>query len=110
VLVGHSLGSNVAMHYAAQHPDVRALVLIDPGRSASHIEVAVERITELAPNPKKELCVSGTLQSPITSQLAHLAFENRREANDQLIRARGLRCNLRSSLCQNTFVPELRRS
>jgi len=36
------------MHYAAQHPDVRALVLIDPGRLASHIEVAVERMAELA--------------------------------------------------------------
>ncbi|KAH6698937.1 alpha beta hydrolase fold family [Leptodontidium sp. MPI-SDFR-AT-0119] len=47
ILVGHSLGSIVAMHYASQHPEVRALVLIGPGRSASHIPAAVDRMTGL---------------------------------------------------------------
>ncbi|RDW66745.1 alpha hydrolase-5 [Coleophoma crateriformis] len=47
ILVGHSLGSIVAMHYASQHPEVKALVLIGPGRSASHIPAAVERMTGL---------------------------------------------------------------
>ena len=47
VLVGHSLGSIVAMHYASQYPEVRALVLIGPGRSASHIPAVVERMTGL---------------------------------------------------------------
>lgn len=37
------------MHYAAQHPnDVRALVLLGPGRSASHIPAVVDRMTGLA--------------------------------------------------------------
>ncbi|KAG4436126.1 hypothetical protein IFR05_008405 [Cadophora sp. M221] len=47
ILVGHSLGSIVAMHYASQHPEVRALVLIGPGRSAFHIPAVVERMTGL---------------------------------------------------------------
>lgn len=47
ILVGHSLGSIVAMHYASQHPEVKALVLIGAGRSASHIPAAVERMTGL---------------------------------------------------------------
>jgi 3-oxoadipate enol-lactonase len=48
ILVGHSLGSIVAMHYASQHPEVAALALIGPGRSASNIAAAVERMTSLA--------------------------------------------------------------
>jgi 3-oxoadipate enol-lactonase len=48
ILVGHSLGSIVAMHYASQYPEVRGLVLIGPGRSASHIAAVVARMTALA--------------------------------------------------------------
>lgn len=47
ILIGHSLGSIVAMHYAAKHP-TKALVLIGPGRSASHIPAVVERMSNLA--------------------------------------------------------------
>jgi len=47
ILVGHSLGSIIAMHYASQHP-TSALVLIGPGKSASHVPAAVERMTGLA--------------------------------------------------------------
>jgi 3-oxoadipate enol-lactonase len=54
ILVGHSLGSIVAMHYTAQNPDsVRALVLIGAGRSASHIPEAVQRMTELGAMARK---------------------------------------------------------
>lgn len=41
VLVGHSLGSIVAMHFAQQFPDkVEALVLIGPGKSRAQIPAA----------------------------------------------------------------------
>ena len=43
-----SLDFTVAMHYAAQHLDVAALILIGPGRSAAHIPAVVERMTGLA--------------------------------------------------------------
>ncbi|KAH8598051.1 Alpha/Beta hydrolase protein [Bisporella sp. PMI_857] len=48
ILVGHSLGSIVAMHYASKQPGVDALVLIGAGRSAIHIPAAVERMSQLA--------------------------------------------------------------
>lgn len=48
ILVGHSLGSIVAMHYASKHPEVKALILIGPGKSASHISAVVDRMSGLA--------------------------------------------------------------
>lgn len=48
ILVGHSLGSIVAMHYAAKHPNTRALVLLGPGRSAAHIPAVAERMSGMA--------------------------------------------------------------
>ncbi|MGI4850438.1 MAG: alpha/beta fold hydrolase, partial [Janthinobacterium lividum] len=49
ILIGHSLGSIIAMHYAVLHPDdVRALVLLGPGRAMSHIPAAVVRMMDLA--------------------------------------------------------------
>ncbi len=49
ILVGNSLGSIIAMHYASLNPQsVKGLVLIGPSRSAIHIPAAVERMTGLA--------------------------------------------------------------
>jgi len=68
VLVGHSLGSIVAMHYASQHPDVRALVLVGPGRSASHIPAVVERMTSLAATARKG--IEGIRDSTVLNNVA----------------------------------------
>lgn len=54
VLVGHSLGSIIAMHYASVKP-TRALVLIGPGRSASHMPDVVERMSRLAASSREGL-------------------------------------------------------
>ncbi|KAK4561463.1 hypothetical protein LTR86_004781 [Recurvomyces mirabilis] len=49
VIVGHSLGSIVALHYAASRPDnVAGLGLIGVGRSASHIPAVRDRMYALA--------------------------------------------------------------
>ncbi|KAK3676883.1 hypothetical protein LTR78_003087 [Recurvomyces mirabilis] len=49
VIVGHSLGSIVALHYAASRPDnVAGLGLIGVGRSASHIPAVKDRMYALA--------------------------------------------------------------
>jgi 3-oxoadipate enol-lactonase len=69
ILVGHSLGSIVAMHYASQNPDgVKALVLIGAGRSASHIPVAVERMTGLGATARKG--IEGIRDSTIANNVA----------------------------------------
>jgi pimeloyl-ACP methyl ester carboxylesterase len=68
ILVGHSLGSIVAMHYASLHPDIRALVLIGAGRSASHIPAVVERMTGLG--AKARLGREGIRDSTIANNVA----------------------------------------
>jgi len=68
ILVGHSLGSIVAMNYASQHPEVRALVLIGPGRSASHIKTAVERMTGVAAKARDG--IEGIRDSTVTNNVA----------------------------------------
>lgn len=68
ILVGHSLGSIVAMSYASQYPEVTALVLIGPGRSASHIPAAVERMTELAAKAREG--IEGIRDSTIDNNVA----------------------------------------
>ena len=68
VLVGHSLGSIVAMHYASQYPDVAALILIGAGRSAAHIPATVERMTGLATKAREG--VEGIRDSTIDNNVA----------------------------------------
>ncbi|KAK3066184.1 hypothetical protein LTR53_017572, partial [Teratosphaeriaceae sp. CCFEE 6253] len=49
VIIGHSLGSIIALHYASRHADkVKGLGLLGVGRSASHIPAARERMLGLA--------------------------------------------------------------
>jgi 3-oxoadipate enol-lactonase len=49
IFVGHSLGSIVALHYAAKRPsEVRGLALVGVGRSASHIPAVRDRMLALA--------------------------------------------------------------
>jgi 3-oxoadipate enol-lactonase len=67
IIVGHSLGSVIAMHYASQHP-TRALVLIGPGKSASHIPAAVERMTGLAAKAREG--IEGIRDSTIANNVA----------------------------------------
>jgi len=67
ILVGHSLGSIIAMHYASQHP-TSALVLIGPGKSASHIPAAVERMTGLAAKAREG--IEGIRDSTIANNVA----------------------------------------
>jgi pimeloyl-ACP methyl ester carboxylesterase len=68
ILVGHSLGSIVAMHYASRNPEVAALVLIGPGRSASHISAAVEAMTGLAAKARQG--IEGIRDSTIANNVA----------------------------------------
>ncbi|TVY93624.1 Pimeloyl-[acyl-carrier protein] methyl ester esterase [Lachnellula willkommii] len=68
VLVGHSLGSIVAMQHASKNPGVSGLVLIGPGRSASHIPAVVERMTGLG--AKARLGIEGIRDSTITNNVA----------------------------------------
>lgn len=54
-IIGHSLGSIVALHYAARNPsNVAGLGLLGVGRSASHIPVAKQRMLRLAERVRDE--------------------------------------------------------
>ncbi len=67
ILVGHSLGSIVAMHYAAKH-QVGAIILIGPGRSACNIPAVVERMTALA--VKARVGIEGLRDSTVSNNVA----------------------------------------
>ncbi|KAF4826847.1 Serine hydrolase-like protein [Colletotrichum tropicale] len=55
IIIGHSLGAIVALHYAAQHPDnVAGLVLLGPGRAIGHIPAARQRMLDLAANVREK--------------------------------------------------------
>jgi 3-oxoadipate enol-lactonase len=56
------------MHYASQHPEVRALVLIGAGRSASHIPAVVKRMTGLAMKGREG--IEGIRDSTIVNNVA----------------------------------------
>ncbi len=68
ILVGHSLGSIIAMHYAYQHPKVQVLVLIGAGRSASHIPAVVQRMSGLASTARKG--IEGIRDSTVANNVA----------------------------------------
>ncbi|KAH7020727.1 Alpha/Beta hydrolase protein [Microdochium trichocladiopsis] len=54
VLVGHSLGSVVLMHYAAQFPSkVHALVLLGPGKTRANVPAAKAFILGMAKNARE---------------------------------------------------------
>jgi 3-oxoadipate enol-lactonase len=67
ILVGHSLGSIIAMHYASKHP-VKGLVLIGAGRSSVHIPAAVSYMTGLAIKARDG--ITGIRDSTIASNVA----------------------------------------
>lgn len=55
VIIGHSLGSIVALHYAAKSPSsIAGLGLLAVGRSAYHIQIAKQRMRGLAEKVKRE--------------------------------------------------------
>jgi pimeloyl-ACP methyl ester carboxylesterase len=55
VLIGHSLGAIVSMHYASRHPSqIGGLALLGAGRSIAHIPAARERMLGMATKTRKE--------------------------------------------------------
>lgn len=55
ILIGHSLGSIVALHFAASEPNVvSSLILLGVGRSASHIQAVRERMLDMASKTRKQ--------------------------------------------------------
>ncbi|KAH6684398.1 Alpha/Beta hydrolase protein [Halenospora varia] len=83
ILVGHSLGSIVAMHYASKHPDVKALVLIGAGKSAAGIPAVVERMTALAAKAREGII--GIRDSTVANNIAPSSSDVARTALRQII-------------------------
>lgn len=55
IILGHSIGSIVALHYAASAPEnVAGLVLFAAGKSASHIPFVRQRMLGLAAETRKQ--------------------------------------------------------
>ncbi|KUJ19816.1 alpha/beta-hydrolase [Mollisia scopiformis] len=67
ILIGHSLGSILAMHYATQYP-VKGLILIGAGRSAVHIPAAVAHMTGLAVKAREG--IPGIRDSTVANNVA----------------------------------------
>lgn len=54
VIIGHSLGTVVALHFAAQNPSlVAGMVLLGAARSASHIPFVRQRMLDMAANTRQ---------------------------------------------------------
>lgn len=54
IIIGHSLGTVIALHFTAQHPSfVSGLVLLGVGRSASHIPFVRQRMLDMATNTRQ---------------------------------------------------------
>lgn len=70
VLVGHSLGSVIAMHFAAQFPKrVAGLVLIGPGKSRAHIPAAKAFTLDMAKRAR-ELGMPAMADGTVTKNVA----------------------------------------
>ncbi|KAI0155967.1 Alpha/Beta hydrolase protein [Pestalotiopsis sp. NC0098] len=81
VLVGHSLGTAIALHFAAQYPStVAGLVLIGATRSASHIPAARERMLNMA-NSTRE---NGIKWAADLASKSNFASPDKRQVDDSL--------------------------
>lgn len=81
VLVGHSLGTAIALHFAAQNPStVAGLVLIGAARSASHIPAVRERMLNMA-NSTRE---NGIKWAADLASKSNFASPDKRQVNESL--------------------------
>ncbi|KAF8865790.1 alpha/beta-hydrolase [Acephala macrosclerotiorum] len=85
ILVGHSLGSILAMHYASQYP-VKGLVLIGAGRSAANVPAAVAHMTSLAAKAREG--IEGIRDSTIANNVAPSSSDLVRTVVRQMISSR----------------------
>ncbi|KAH9903628.1 alpha beta hydrolase fold family [Xylariomycetidae sp. FL2044] len=54
IIIGHSLGTVIALHYAARHPaTVAGIALLGAARSASHIPFVRQRMHDMAANTRQ---------------------------------------------------------
>ncbi|CAH0022246.1 unnamed protein product [Clonostachys rhizophaga] len=55
ILIGHSLGSAIVLHFSAQYPSlIAAICLLGATRSASHIPVVQARMLDMAKNTREK--------------------------------------------------------
>jgi 3-oxoadipate enol-lactonase len=85
ILVGHSLGSVVAMHYAAKHPNIRALVILGPGKSGAHIPAVAERMLGMA--AKARTAIEDMRDSTVANNVAASSSDLVRTVIRQMISA-----------------------
>jgi pimeloyl-ACP methyl ester carboxylesterase len=92
------------MHYASQYLEARALILIGPGRSASHIPAVVERMTGLAATARKgigEIRDLTLLNNVAPSSSDHVRTAVRQMISSQSAEGYGATCE---AICANTHV------
>lgn len=98
VIVGHSLGSIIAMHYAAAHPTkISGLVLLGAGRSIAHIPAARERMLSLATKARIEgICavadIAATSNFPPPGQWPSSTRIERQEELRESVRRAVMKC------------------
>lgn len=104
ILVGHSLGSIVAMHYASLHREICGLILIGPGRSASHIPVVVARMIGLAEFARKG--IEGIRDTTISNNVAPSSSDLVRTVVRQMISSQssGGYAATCEAVCSNTHI------